>query len=418
MSRELELEIGERVLGNGLTLLAVRNPGVETYAAGALLDVDIKDEASSEEGLANLVGDMLDEGSKKRDGIKLALAIESLGGVLEGSPSGGSVQCPFEQADKSLALLFEIVHEPAFPQRELTRVKDEILTELRSEEDDPRSVAALRFRKLVYGPHPYARPSKGTRKSLARFKRADLVRFHSSWFVPSGGYVAAAGPEPVEHMLDQLERAFRRLRGPKVEHVDPAEATLPDGPHDEHFPMEREQVHVFMGHIGIRRMHPDFYALVVMDHILGTGPGFTSRISRRLRDEQGLCYSVNAQITGSAGEEPGMFAAYIGTSQEHRAKAIAGFMHEIELIRSDPPSATELRDVQDYLTGSFVFGLERNTNLARYAVRSKRFDLGPDYLQRYPGLIRSVTAEDVLRVARAHLHPDKMIVVSAGAGKR
>lgn len=418
MTRAVELEIGERVLPNGLTLLAVRNPGVETYAAGAFLDVDVVDEAAGEEGLANLVGDMLDEGTAKHDGLGLAAAIEGIGGVLDGSASGGSVQCPVEHADKALALLCEILCEPKFPQRELARVKDEILTEIAAEEEEPRSVAAQRFRKLVYGPHPYARPGRGTRKSLAKLGRADLKRFHETWFVAQGAYVAAAGPEPTERMLDRLEKAFRKLPKAAPKHPVPPVPGLPPQASDEHIAMAREQVHVFMGHIGIRRTHPDWYALLVMDHVLGTGPGFTSRISKRLRDEQGLCYSVSAQIAGSAGEEPGTFAAYIGTSAENRAKAIAGFVHEIERIRAEPPTAQEVRDVQDYLTGSFVFGLERNTNLARYAVRSKRFDLGMDYLHRYPDLIRAVTPEDVLRVARTHLHPERMVTVSAGAGRR
>jgi zinc protease len=180
--------------------------------------------------------------------------------------------------------------------------------------------------------------------------------------------------------------------------------------------MEREQVHVFLGHPGIRRTHPDYYALSVMDHVLGTGPGFTSRISKRLRDDKGLCYTVNAAISTSAGEEPGCFSAYIGTSSEHRAEAITGFLEEIERIRQEPVSAQELSDVHDYLTGSYVFAFERNTQLARYAVRAKRFDLGFDHIRAYPNLIRSVTAADVLRVAQEHLHPELMIRVSAGAG--
>jgi zinc protease len=180
--------------------------------------------------------------------------------------------------------------------------------------------------------------------------------------------------------------------------------------------MACEQVHVYLGHLGIRRADPDFYVLSVMDHILGTGPGFTSRCSKKLRDEQGLCYSVSAGITASAGEEPGTFTAYIGTSPEHRQRAIDGFLDEIRRIRSEPPSEQELQDVKDYLTGSFVFALERNSNLASYAIRAKRFGLGFDYLHRYPELIRAVTREDVRAAAERHLHPDRLVIVSAGAG--
>jgi len=179
--------------------------------------------------------------------------------------------------------------------------------------------------------------------------------------------------------------------------------------------MAREQVHIYLGHLGIRRTHPDFYVLSVMDHVLGTGPGFTSRCSRKLRDELGLCYAVSAGITPSAGEEPGTFTAYIGTSPEHRQKAVDGFLAEIRRIRTEPVSAQELQDVKDYLTGSFVFALERNSNLAAYAIRARRFALGFDFLQRYPDIVRSITAEQVREAAERHLHPDRLAVISAGA---
>lgn len=250
---------------------------------------------------------------------------------------------------------------------------------------------------------------------MARLKPKDLRDYHDQWFRPAGGYVAASGPDEPEKMLDRLEKAFRDFRGKPHKHKAPPDVDLAPAGRDAHLPMPREQVHVFLGHLGIRRTHPDFYVLSVMDHVLGTGPGFTSRVSRKLRDEQGLCYSVSAGITGSAGEEPGTFTAYIGTSPEHRQKAVDGFLEEIRRIRSEPVSAQELQDVKDYLTGSFVFGLERNSNLAAYAIRARRFGLGFDFIQRYPDIIRAITAEQVRETAERHLHPDRLVVISAGA---
>ena len=97
---------------------------------------------------------------------------------------------------------------------------------------------------------------------------------------------------------------------------------------------------------------------------------------------------------------------------------VDGFLEEIDRVRQETVSEQELRDVQEYLTGSFVFALERNTNLASYAIRAKRFELGFDYLHRYPGLIGSVTVDDVQTVAKRYLHPDRVVIVSAGAGKQ
>jgi zinc protease len=416
MSSPIRLEIGERRLASGLTLLAVRNPGVQTFACAMSLDVLPSAEPAGKCGLANLVGETLDEGTKRYDALELAEVAENLGASLVGNHRGGVVMSPAVHQKDALALLHEMVLAPSFPSREVRRVQGEILTELKTEQDDPRVVAARHFRRAIYGDHPLGRPSNGTPEMVARLAPKDLRAFHEQWFCPANGYVAAAGPDAPEVLLDRLEKAFKGFRKKAPAHVPMPELRLGDAGQDVHLAMAREQVHVYLGHLGIRRADPDFYVLSVMDHILGTGPGFTSRCSKKLRDEQGLCYSVSAGITASAGEEPGTFTAYIGTSPEHRQRAIDGFLDEIRRIRSEPPSEQELQDVKDYLTGSFVFALERNSNLASYAIRAKRFGLGFDYLHRYPELIRAVTREDVRAAAERHLHPDRLVIVSAGAG--
>ena len=325
VKEQIPLEIGERTLANGLTLLAVRKRGTSTFAAGLMLDVDMRDETADQAGLANLVGECLDEGTAKRSSLELADRLDQLGGAMEANASGAGVQCPAEVSEKAVRLLAEVVSEAAFPAREVRRVQQEVLAEIQADTEDPRAVASLRFRKKVYGKHPYSRPARGTLQSVAALGPAALRKFHKRNFVPERGYVAACGPDEVEQTLDMLERVFRRLKGSRPARAPLAAPTMPSGTTDVHVAMKREQVHVFLGHPGIRRVDPDFYALSVMDHILGTGPGFTSRIARRLRDEMGLCYSVDAAITTSAREEPGCFAAYIGTSPEHRQSAVDGF---------------------------------------------------------------------------------------------
>jgi zinc protease len=410
----VRLDVAERTLASGLTLLAVHNPGVQTFACVASLDTRVADDPEGLPGVANLVGECLDEGTKRYDALQLSAAAENLGAMLEGNHRGGVVMCPAPTHKKATDLLRELVLEPTFPQREVRRVQSEVLTELQAEADDPRSVAARRFRRRIYGDHVLGRAMQGTVDSVAAIKPKHLRQYHERWFRPSGGYVAASGPFDTEETLDRLERAFRGLRGATPAHAVYPEVTLGDAS-DEHLAMPREQVHVFLGHAGIRRTDPDFYTLSVMDHILGSGPGFTSRCSRKLRDEMGLCYSVSAGIAASAGEQPGTFTAYIGTSPEHREKAVDGFLAEIRRIREQPPSPSELQDVKDYLTGSFVFALERNSNLAAYAIRAKRFGLGFDFVARYPDLVRAVSVEDVREAAERHLHPDRLTIVSAGA---
>lgn len=411
----ISLSIGERKLKSGLTLLAVHNPGVQTYACVASIDVRMADEDPLWPGVTNMVGECLDEGTSKHDSLGLSSAAENLGAMMDGNHRGGVVMCPATSQKKATALLREMVLEPSFPAREVRRVQNEVISEIHAEADDPRTVAARRFRKEIYGKHPLGRPSQGTAKNVAAIKPKHLRDFHKTWFRPGNGYIAASGPFELEDMLDRLEKTWGGFRGTSQDHVKLPKLSLQEAGCNVHLPMAREQVHVFLGHLGVRRNDPDFYRLSVMDHILGTGPGFTSRCSRKLRDEMGLCYSVSAGIAGSSGEEPGTFTAYIGTSAEHREKAVDGFLKEIHTIRETVPSDSELQDVKDYLTGSFVFALERNSNLAAYAIRARRFDLGFDFIERYPDLIESVTPEQIREVSHKHLHPDRLTIISAGA---
>ena len=153
----------------------------------------------------------------------------------------------------------------------------------------------------------------------------------------------------------------------------------------------------------------------MLEHVLGTGPGFTDRISRKLRDEQGLAYTVYANLTMTAEEEPGTFMAYIGTSPEHTTTAVEGVLHEMRELQNVPVPSDELDMVKEYLIGSYLFSFETTMQLARYLIEAERFNLGQDFLDQYPRTIRAVTSSDVMRAARRYLDPENYYVAIVGA---
>lgn len=415
-SPSVSLEIARRDLPNGAHLVAIRNPGAATFAAAVRYRLGRLQEPEDLSGIVALSGECLDEGTTRRDANALSEAVEALGGHLGTGGGAATIQVPEENHKKAIALLKEVVSMPAFPKREVERVRAEVLAAIQDRQDDPHAVASLRFAKEIYGGHPFARPGRGTAETVAAITPAKLRKFHQDWYTPDRAYIAAAGPGDPEAMLDDLASAFRGLKGKAPGVASPADVPLRSKALDLHLSMDKEQVHVLAGHVGVRRSSPDYVPLVVMDHILGSGPGFTSRISKSLRDEQGLCYSVHASISSSAGIEPGLFSAYIGTSSEHREPAIAGFRQEIQRLQAEPPTEEEVQDVKSYLTGSFVFGLERNANLIAYGIRTHRFNLGNNWLDRYRSEVLATTPEDVQRVAQTHLHPHNFTTVSAGEG--
>jgi zinc protease len=170
-----------------------------------------------------------------------------------------------------------------------------------------------------------------------------------------------------------------------------------------------------MGHPGIRRKNPDYYKLLVMDYVLGTGPGFTDRLSARLRDREGLAYTVNATISPSAGEEPGLFTCYIGTTPKSFAQVKREFLEELNRIRDEPPKPEEVEDAKRYLLGSLPFELTTNRQVAGKLLYVERYGLGFGYLDDYRAAVAAVTPEDVQAVAKKYLDPEHMVLVAVGA---
>jgi zinc protease len=198
----------------------------------------------------------------------------------------------------------------------------------------------------------------------------------------------------------------------------PPPAPLPElpAPKAETIGIDRdtEQVNMYVGHAGIRRSDPDYYALLVMDYVFGMSPGFTDRLSRTLRDRDGLAYNVYGSATLTASTEPGTFFAYIGTSARQRDEAEAGIVREIRRIRDELVTPQELADSKAYLTGSFVFRYETAEQIAGNLVYLYRHGLGFDYPARFAERIAAVTREDVRRAARQHIHPEHLIRVFVG----
>jgi zinc protease len=401
-------------LDNGLTVLFLENHvlpvvSIEVFvAAGQVYEPDEK------AGMAVLTGRLLEEGTVHRSAFEIAQAIEFVGGSLHTTSRGVSAQVLSKDFVLGLDIVSDILIHPVFEQDTLEKERRRLLGMLDSDEDNPSLVAHNLFHEMVYGTHPYHRPRKGYKETVQKLTQADILEYYTTYFVPNNTILAIVGDVTSAEVIEQVHRYFREWARRDL----PPEPrfTIPrsDGCVTKHIYREKEQSHLYLGHLGITRTNPDYYALLTMDHILGTGPGFTDRISRKLRDEQGLAYTVYANITLSAEAEPGTFMAYIGTSPENMKSAVQGFLDEIKKIRTERVSLEELELAKNYLTGSYVFYFETSTQLAHYLIHTERFDLGDDFLWKYPQLIHTVTIDDIYRVARQYLDPENYYVATVG----
>ena len=413
------LDVERLVLENGMVVLLSENHTNSSVSINATVRAGSRFEPDEKAGLASLVGELIDEGTTARTSDEIAEAVEAVGGrlITIGDYQSSGVRAAFLSADISLGLEItaDVLMNATFPEDKVRQHVERRVAQIKSRLDVPRVQASDEFNEVVFKGHPLHRPPVGYERTVSSLTRADMIDFYRRYYVPNNTILTIVGDinkaevkQSIEDVFGRWEKAadFTRPMIPR-----PAR---PAAPIEKFIAAPKEQVNIFIGHLGVERTNPDYYSLLVMDTILGSSPGFTSRIPRILRDEQGLAYSTFSNITASAGIDPGRFVAYIGTSPENLDKATAGLRREITRIFEEPVTVEELESAKAYLTGSFVFDFQTNAQVAEFLIETEVYKLGYDYLEKYPELIRATTVEEIARVTRAYLDPERLTTVVVG----
>src|SRR5262249_54009226 len=245
---------------------------------------------------------------------------------------------------------------------------------------------------------------------------ADCAAFYRQVFAPNNTVVAIVGDFDSNQVIEEVKKLTADWKK-----ADVARPQLPTVDKPKEFTEktllfpEAAQLAFYLGHPGIRRANPDYYKLLVMDYILGTGPGFTDRLSARMRDRQGLAYTVQANITSSATEEPGLFTCYVGTAPHNFERVKSMFLEEIERLRTTKPTAQEVEDTKSYLINRLPLQLTTSSNVASQLLYIERHGLGLNFLDDYRRAVQSVAPADVQEVAAKYLDTKRMVLVAAGA---
>jgi zinc protease len=413
------LDVERHELPNGMVVLLSANHSHPSVSISAIVSTGSRFEPDDKAGLASLTGALLDEGTRTKTSEEIAEAIESVGGRIvtfgDYQASGAHASLLAKDVALGIDLTCDILSNAVFPDEKVKQHIDRRIAQIKSRLDVPRVQASDVFNEIVFGRHPQHRPPIGYQETVSRVSRSDIVEFYERYYQPNNMILAVTGDIDKSEVRAQIEETF----GVRARRSDLALPEVPPPailgtPVERFVAANKEQVNIFIGHVGIERRRPDYHALLVLDTILGSSPGFTSRIPRILRDEQGLAYATFSNITATAGLDPGRFVAYIGTSPENLDKALTGLRGEILRIVEEPVSVEELVGAKAYLTGNFVFDFQTNGQITRFLIDAEVYGLGFDYMERYPELIRQVSVEDVARVARAHIHPERLVTVVVG----
>lgn len=399
-------------LPNGLRLLTEPRTGSGVVALELFVDAGLLREAKP--GLAYLTGRMLEEGSGSRSAEAMAEAIEDVGGALEVGATGASLRVRAEDLTMAVEWLADLAIRPTFPADALGWARRKIAAELQSDRDDPAFRADLVFRGLVYGAHPYARDPRGASRDVSRLTLNDARDHHLRCFRPARSFLTAVGDFDPKKLLALVKSRFGDWSGGPVDDPIVPRIVRASRPRVRRVAYPGEQVHLLLGHLGVTRNHPDFEALAVADHILGSGPGFTDRLSRVIRDEMGLAYSVGGGMTDSADIEPGMFRIYVGTGTDEADRAVAAVMEQVRAMHAGEFSDEEVDRARQYLAGAWVFDYQTVEQRAERLMELERWGLPLNEPITWPERISRVTARQVRRAAKAHLDPSAMARVEYG----
>jgi len=406
------------LLDNGLILLVAENHRLPLISIHAFVRAGVDQNPLDRPGIAALTSRLVTEGTRNYGVHEIYEIVENTGGNLttfcERELSGISLLTPSQDLGLGLDLLQEILAGPTFPEDRFQLEKKKVLSQLQAMEDDPQTVAAHRLRHWIYRGSPLQYPVLGLQKSVSDLQVDQLKKFHLQQYSPQSTILVIVGAVDSSEVFSQTEDRFSNWKNPHYSRVKIAPFERQEVPIIEDRFMAKEQITILLGHLGVTRDNPDYCALQVMDIILGCGPGFTSRIPRKLRDEQGLAYSTYSSITHSSGLYPGSFVAFISTSPENRQQALDGLLSEIENLAAHGITSEELATAQDFLTGSFVFKFQSDQNVAQFLLATELFKLGEDFPEQYPQLIRTIQCEDIKRVARQYLDTVNYTTVIVG----
>ncbi len=408
--------IAREVLPNGIVVLAYENFSSPSVVLSGLLWAGAVDEPPDRTGLAAFTAEMLTRGTVHRTFHEIYEAIESVGASLDIEAgyhtTGFSLKALAEDLPALLEVLADVMRNPVFPEEEVEKVRGEILTDLQEREHDTRRMAGLRFRETLFQGHPYGRSVDGYRETVQAITRDDLAAFHRTFYSPGRMIVAIVGAIRAEEGIEAVRRVFGDWVARRPEPAPMPAPSRPDRWIHVHTPIAgKTQTDLVMGTVGLARKDPDYYAAALANCILGVF-GMMGRLGDHVRDRDGLAYYVYSRL--DAGLAPGPWSIIAGVAPEHLPRAVEGIRVEIRRLLERRVPAKELEDNKSFLIGSLPLRLETNEGIAGVLVDMELFELGLDYLERYPEIIASITAAEVQAAARKYLDPDRMVLSTAG----
>ncbi len=410
--------VQRRKLSNGLEVLVVEHHEVPVVSMNLVMKMGAAGDPAGKAGLASLTADMLDEGTATRDALQISDQLSRIGSTVNvgagWDSTTASLRSLTRHLDRALEIYADVITNPAFPAKELDRLRSQRLAALRQQRDDPNSVAGLVFQSVLYGKtHPYGHPLAGDEASLQSLSTEDVRKFYETYYRPNSSALIVVGDVKPDMVVAKLEKAFANWKGGHVPAVDVSAAPV-QREHSMIYLVDRPgsvQSVIQIGQVAAPRSSPDYFPLFVMNRILGGAS--SARINMNLREDKGYTYGASSQFGFRRGAGPFVAAAPVqGFSTK---ESVFEFMKEIRGVRGEiPVTQVELDTAKQAIVRGWPRGFETPDQIANQLELIVTYDLPDTYFNSYIERVQAVTLEDVNRVANRYLQPDRMAVVIVG----
>jgi len=410
----------ETKLGNGLQVIVLENHKLPTFTMQMVILSGGLNAPANQPATAQYTATMLKEGTKTRSGKQIAEAIESLGATIIANAGLSSPTSSItaggltENFDQIMELFADVVLNPSFPADDLNKLKTRAAAQLRFQRSQPEFLANEMFSKVMYGAHPASRVAP-TPAQIQSLTPETLKQFHAAYYKPNNAIFAIVGDVKPAEIVAKLEKTFGPWqRGdvpapdlPKVNEPGASKIYLIDRPGSE-------QTNLILGNLAIERNDPDYYALDVMNQVLGGGA--SARLFLNLREDKGYTYGAYSGFT--AAKYRGVFRATTEVQTGVTKGSMDELIYEFKRIRDEKAPPDEFDRAKRTIVGSFALQLESPQSLLADIITQKIYNLPADYWDTYPQKIAAVTADDVQRVAKKYLDLAKLQIIAVGDAKQ
>ncbi len=394
--------IHRTVLNNGIVVLAGENPAADIIATRIFFRTGSRWETPEQAGLSHLLAAVITKGTENLSSLEIAERVESVGARLSADTSTDyflmslkTVSADFEEI---LGLASQLLRSPTFPQNEVELERRITIQGIRSQQEQPFSVAFDHLRQIMYGDHPYARSTLGTEETVSQLNYEDLAAYHQTYFRPDNMIISIAGRITPEAATELVERIFGDWQAP----ANPLPVCTPPAilaaPQTKITPQETQQSVIMLGYLTCSVNSPDYAVLKLLNTYLGNG--LSSRLFVELREKRGLAYDVSAVYPTRLDQS--QFVVYMGTAPENTTVATEGLRTEVERLVETQLSEAELQVSKNKLLGQYALGKQTNAQLAQIYGWYEILGLGIEFDTQFQANVSGVTPEEAHAVAKRY----------------